>query len=533
MKLKLFFIIIILLLSQINISFADNSKEELQEKIFKEKYQNDRLDNKQKAIEIIKVSQLKKSLSQTNEESFIYKLISWDRKLIITNDNFEFVDWRDIKRIIFTQYYNITDWDYDLVKDKKWLIINKVWTKEFMLVEDYEIETKVPYSQISKYTKWYLTSKSRYILENWNYYGFLFDNSIYFPDESYWLYLKLFKEDISKIFLYKTDEWKYSFIKDYKRIKLINSSIIYWIVGKYNFLKELSEDLSTPWFQNSNNEDYDEIFKKLKKETSSLAYGLNKDEITKKIYSLVLENISYSKEIDFSDKTFFSWIDTYKNKSWVCSWYARLFLYMLSFAWIEDVEVIKWDVIDAPDFPTIWHAWARVWEYYYDPTFDDPIGWKNKKFEELKYYKLNKDLFYTNRYDMWYTPSDLKKSTISYRKNIVKKNIGSLITKYKNSWLILLKPYVFRDKNWFSYNEKITITKLKKIIKFYKVSNEYIDINSQKKFIKNVDYLAVNDKNIEIALEQLNYEVSKLYFLEWDLWNWKTEYRIALNIVFE
>jgi len=30
-------------------------------------------------------------------------------------------------------------------------------------------------------------------------------------------------------------------------------------------------------------------------------------------------------------------------------------------------------VIDAADFPNIGHAWLRIDDKYYDPTFDDPV----------------------------------------------------------------------------------------------------------------------------------------------------------------
>lgn len=48
-------------------------------------------------------------------------------------------------------------------------------------------------------------------------------------------------------------------------------------------------------------------------------------------------------------------------------------LYMLNYAGVHDVEVIRGHVIDAQDFPTIGHAWIRIGDRYYDPTFDDPI----------------------------------------------------------------------------------------------------------------------------------------------------------------
>ncbi len=49
------------------------------------------------------------------------------------------------------------------------------------------------------------------------------------------------------------------------------------------------------------------------------------------------------------------------------------------FAGVQNSIMIKWNVIDAQDFPNIWHVWLRIGEYYYDPTFDDPIWTNNTK----------------------------------------------------------------------------------------------------------------------------------------------------------
>jgi hypothetical protein len=62
-------------------------------------------------------------------------------------------------------------------------------------------------------------------------------------------------------------------------------------------------------------------------------------------------------------------------------------------------------------------------------------------------------------------------------------------------------------KNGLTYTEKITIEKLKNIIPYYEVNNyEYID-NDQVKKISNIDYYTTNDSNLEILLEQVNYNV--------------------------
>lgn len=93
-----------------------------------------------------------------------------------------------------------------------------------------------------------------------------------------------------------------------------------------------------------------------------------------------------------------------------------------------------------------------------------------------------------------------------------------------------MKPFIFRENNLLSYNEKITIEKLKNIVNFYKVENNILSINWGQKFIRSIDYLIITDDNLEIALEQYNYGIDKYYFLEWNFWNWKVEYRMATNL---
>lgn len=130
---KIIFIFFICLLFSNN-SFALSSTLNEQEKLFNQKYENDRNEKKQKTIEELKVNNLKKSLLNLSNDNLIYNYLSPDRKLLITNKEFEFVEWSSIKRIIFTKYYNINWGDYNFFKNKKWLIVNKSWTNDFMFV---------------------------------------------------------------------------------------------------------------------------------------------------------------------------------------------------------------------------------------------------------------------------------------------------------------------------------------------------------------------------------------------------------------
>jgi hypothetical protein len=402
-------------------------------------------------------------------------------------------------------------------------------------VEEYNIEEKIPYSKLYNYTKWFITYKTPYLFEDNAYYTYAFDNFKFFKDE-YWLYIKSLSNfwDISKYILFTKEDWKYVFLTNYKRIKLVGSDIVYGLPWKYNFLKEvLNDTVPTSKITDVSINDNDVDLKHIKEESVLITKWLNEDDKVKKIYSRILDSISYSKKIDFSNNKIFSWIFTYKNKDGVCTWYSKLFLYMLSFSWIDNVEVMRWNVIDAQDFPDVWHAWIKKWNYYYDPTFDDPVWWdKTLEFTEYKYYKLPKDLFYTNRYDDEETPNDLKTKNLEYRINIVKKNLFYLVNKYKDVNYVLLKPYVFRLKYWFWYDEKITISKIKRIKPVYKVIDNYLEKDWQKKFITNLYYYTLTDDNFEIFLDQFNYNLDNFTFLEWNFWNWQKEYRAWKGIKF-
>jgi len=73
-KIKILFFIFLLLYN--NYSFAISSTDNVQEKIFNQKYENDRNDEKQKTIEILKINNLKNSLLLPGNDSFIYNYIS-------------------------------------------------------------------------------------------------------------------------------------------------------------------------------------------------------------------------------------------------------------------------------------------------------------------------------------------------------------------------------------------------------------------------------------------------------------------------
>lgn len=371
--------------------------------------------------------------------------------------------------------------------------------------------------------------KENIFLEGWIWYTYKFSHYKFFPKEIQITKADLLANDINTNtdIILTTEDNNIAFVSEYEKIKLIHDDIIFWIPNKFNFLKELQDD------KKALNYETDELFIKLQWETQALIKWLPREEKIEKIYDYILENITYSFPLDLSDKKIFSWIDTYKNKDWVCEGYAKLFSYMLSFAGIDDHEVIRGFVIDAEDFPNIWHAWVRIGNGYYDPTFDDPIGIaETRNSEQYIYYKLPKDLFYTNRFDYIDSSEELKVTSLSYRTNLVKKNRTFLINKYKWENYNILKPFIFRVENNLNPYETITIKKLQNILPFYEINDFSFNFNWEKKIIKHLQYYTLQDNLLEPLLEQLNYNLDNYSLFKWQLDNWQLEYRLGYNIEF-
>lgn len=484
--------------------------------------------NYQKLLEVEILDKLKNKLNKIKWEFFTKEM--W-KQIFKISDKQEFIEDNSIKKLKFSNFYKITSQNYKYLKSKKWIIVINE-NGDNWLVENYVIETKNPYSNNYNFFKNYITYNNKYILENNNFYSYNFSEYTFFEDK-YWFYESALKRnniDKNKTVLYFSKNKKYNFITKYNKTKLINSDIIYWITDKKLFLKHLIND------KLHLTEDTDLLFVELKTKILKLTKGLNKEDKIKEIYNFVLNRIQYTEDLDINDKKIFSWILSYKNSDWVCEWYAKLASYSLKIAGIPDVDVIRWDVIDANDFPQIGHAWLKIWESYYDPTFDDPIWQKEtKKYEDYTYYRLPKDLLYANRFNYLDTPEDLKSKSLDYRKNFVNKRLTELLKKY--DW----KKYSIFE--WVSFNKKYNITiwnkfnikEAKKIIPFYNVTERnnlelILYIKWKKKNIVKLQYYTVNDSNIEQIIKQRKYNLDWLYLFDWNFPNGKKEYRIWFNV---
>ena len=515
-------IIILKELNKINNIKIDSIKKEINDNNF--------IDTNQIEIEKQEINKFK-VLTEQILPNYILSILDNKTFLNVISDKnnnfFEFYDNNKIKRLIFQNYIIVNENTYSKLKNFTWYIFLKNW--QYWFINEYEIEEKIPYSKSYNYFKWFINLESaNYHLKNWIYYYYKFNQFNNIKDK-YWFYYKslisLNLEPKDNILLKNWND--YVFISTYNEEKLINSSIIKNITNKNHFLNTIYDD------KKNINYDTDKYFEELKVLTENLTKWLSREDKINKIYNYILDNITYTNPIDLNKKEIFSWIHTYKNKDWVCEWYAKLMLYMLMFAWIEDVEVIRWFVINAPDFPNIWHAWLKIWDYYYDPTFDDPIwNTKTKKYDEYIYYRLPWDLFYTNRYDFTNLPEELKTKSKYELSNIVNKNLYDLVEKYTKSWYNLIKYSLILKENWLNYNDKITINTLKKLIWYYEVNwieMSYIK-NWEKAYIKKMKFYNLTDDSIEDLLKTINYNLTDKYIFKWNFWDWKYEYRLAYEL---
>ena len=408
----------------------------------------------------------------------------------------------------------------------------KTYKQEYVLEKERRKKIIESYSY-SKYFKNISYTKKHIFLEDWVWKAYSFKSYSFFPkgvnvskrDLDYnWVNL-----ETDLLFVTKKDEiW---FVKNPKKVMLIKDDLVKNLDNKYYFLEEVLDDV-----RNSPNSSYDYYFEKLKKKTKDITNNLSTKSKIQNIYNYILKNTSYSKVIDFDNYKIFSGIETFKNKDWVCEWYAKLMVYMLMFAWISDVEVIRWYVIDADDFPDVWHAWVRVWDRYYDPTFDDPV-WAidDKQFRDYKYFNLPKDLSYTNRYDEEDLPESVRNMSLENREEMILYNLNEIVKsgKYKGKNYKLLKLIEFKKEHKIDYNEKITLDNFSRILPMYSVKDFSFTKNSSKKYISKLRFYDISSTDIEKLINQIWYDLSWYYLFKFYEDNWRDfKYVLAYDVEF-
>lgn len=161
------------------------------------------------------------------------------------------------------------------------------------------------------------------------------------------------------------------------------------------------------------------------------------DEKIRAIYDWMTSNISYddvavlpttgTKEAMLGINP----TSVFATKKGICSGYSQLFLLMLNFAGISDIHFESWEVywgglINGYGWwaGAGWHAWVRIGNSYYDPTW-----WQN-------YYKLPKNVMYARNKENFEGIS-----SGDARKNAYIAKLTELAKKYKWQWYKLLEPF--------------------------------------------------------------------------------------------
>ena len=299
------------------------------------------------------------------------------------------------------------------------------------------------------------------------------DNLLYFqqrkPDKSHLLYKRDGKYAISKI-------------SDFKKYEMFHKDLLEWVKQKNKLILFLIERVKTyhDFYQ-----DYEVILKQIKEKSLELVKDKHtRAEKIQVLYAFVIDHLEYDESLPKTWKVsfdlVFSWVWAFKTQIWVCDAYARLLLTMLYFAGIEDVDYKVWMLYDNVEFWDIWHAWLKVWDFYYDPTHEDPFWNTMKKiYSNYEYYRLPNEIMYANRTDG--LESDkvdvLKKLDNEWRKKLVEVNYLTL-AKIHSDYNVLNRYYL-KNKVWLRAWESLTIESLKKLVR------QYIQIDKFHTFVDN------------------------------------------------
>ena len=489
----------------------------------------------QSIIESTERKKLQAITSWYTTDTFVDSFVEKWFRFITTNDKYEYVDKNTIKKLSFDTFLPVSEENYksiltrDIFSSVGSLIIYN-WEDYLIPQWDPDIIEKIAYSKAWDYFSGYIERDKNYFLEWDSYYTYEFNTYVFFQDK-YWFYPdELTQNDINPTrTVLLSESWGFKIIKDFEKKKLISASLINSISDKGWFLSVVAKDA-----RYSNASENDKAFTTLKNKTLSLTSNGSDQQKIASIYDYILDNHYYYEEFQDGKQDIFSWIDTFSNGYWVCDWYSKLMYYMLAFAEIDDIEHIRWYVIDAADFPEIGHAWVRIGDRYYDPTFDDPVwGTQTVSADNYRYFDLPKDLAYTNRLD-WFNASDsLKAQSLEQRESIVEENLFALLNVYDMNEYNLLEPFQIRTELGIGAWDDLTIETLKNTLTYYEVGSDFrfTDENGAIKNIASLRYFKVENSNISSIINTLWSDFTDATLLYWKLETGEYEYRLAYELI--
>jgi len=372
--------------------------------------------------------ELDKVEKQKNINTYMSDISSKVGKIIIVDNNFEFNENELTKKVLLSTIIKIKN-DPDFLRT---VLKTYDLSKQILIVKNgeyiislswFDIEKKLTPDKILSISKMNIPEP----IDGWNWVSiFKTNNSYYALDTTKFSYSILPKQDFYLSQYSNLSNPKDWVIIDTKNgIKILNNYKIYTLdinvpeTNKKLVLQNIAEDKIHFFSWSIKNEtqrvymDITNITKKIIKDKKT------EQEKIYTIYKWIADNISYDKNVsnildswtvdlnalvDTFDKNIFSWIWTFEYRSGVCQWYTKLFAYMLSIAWIKDIEIEYWNANNGKWY--IAHAWMRIGLLYYDVTFDDNNNWIDKSFI---WYALPYNIMYATRSysneDYWKTAS--------------------------------------------------------------------------------------------------------------------------------
>lgn len=390
----------------------------------------------------------------------------------------------------------------------------------------------VPYSQLQEEFQYFITEKRKFV-EFWSVWeGIYFSDYLYFENQ-----YGVRENDLSANALlrntsplYRDDSGRYNFVRDFEKRTVLKEDIFFGLPEKFKLMEYIYDDMRFP------STNLEQTLREIQEITKNITTWKSKSQKIEAIYEYILENVSYSQDFQLTDMYIYSWIEAFKRGSAVCTGYVKLMAYMLAFAGINDFEVIRWYVIDADDFPQIWHAWIRIGEKYYDPTFDDPIGaLSTLTSDQYIYYALPKDIMYTNRFEYGSLPEEFRTMSMDNRREYIINALWNLYTeKYKNNTSVykIFDEIVFRDTLSIWFNTPFTVSLIISKIPYIDVNWEayrYTE-NGMQVQINRLNFYTLTDANISALLRQIQYNLSDYTLIKWNNSNGTHEWRFGFNI---
>lgn len=334
----------------------------------------------------------KPTIESLKNNVYRYFEMIWDE--FISDNSYYKISW---------EWFAINDYNLDSL-DSFWninkSILIKKWNSYIYVPEwKYAIYKKTTLSELKTQVKQVFDDDNYKTFIRWDKYYYVDVENYYTFDLEKWVYLDLIwlkNKKVWDLILIKVN-WKFFLSPNYKEYAiadtwLLDSNLLAWKI--LNILK--NEVYSFEW-------DYIWILSQIKAKTKELVKDKNTDEEKiKAIYSWLATNISYDdfsqKYINweitkdyfekYADSNVFSWLGSYNTKIWVCDWITKLAYYMLTFSWIYNVNIETWTAYTSTwNFP---HARLKIWEYYYDPTWD---LWTSN----YRFYKLTSQEIYKTR----------------------------------------------------------------------------------------------------------------------------------------